>query len=193
VVSGLVQTEAYAEAVLRELHHHRPRADASRLVQLRMLRQTRLDADMPFDLWLIHDESVLHRVVGGGTVMAGQLARLLEVTERPGVTIQVLPFTAGAHVGMRGAFSLLAFTGREPGAAYVESPAGIIFLEKPGELDEMRVAFERLSAAALSPGASRDQIARARRDISDLPTAPAPWAIKEKTEEDTWMRPDLTR
>jgi hypothetical protein len=170
LISGLVQTEAYSEAVLRQLYPRVPQTYIDRLVRLRMLRQELLRTpEHPFDLWLIQDEASLCRPVGGRTVMAGQLDQLLMMAEHPGVNVQVLPFSAGAHAGLRGAFSILAFLPGQDGAVSVESPAGILFLEKPAQVDETRRAFEHLSASALAVAASRDRIARARHELERLP------------------------
>jgi hypothetical protein len=97
LISGLAQTEAYAEAVFRQIYPRVPQTYIDRLVQLRMLRQERLQApENPFDLWLIQDEAALCRPVGGRGIMARQLSRLLAVGDQPGVNVQVLPFSAAS-------------------------------------------------------------------------------------------------
>jgi transcriptional regulator with XRE-family HTH domain len=161
VVHGLLQTQDYARAVLRELQPRQTAEQVDRQVDLRMARQRRLDEEPALDLWVIHDEAVIRRAVGGPVVMLGQLARLLAVAARPGLTLQVLPFESGAHAGLRGPFSILEFPDRSDSrVAHVESVGGFIYMEKEREVRACSDAFDRLRAAALAPGASADLITR---------------------------------
>jgi transcriptional regulator with XRE-family HTH domain len=166
VVYGLLQTQDYARAVLRELLPRHTDEQIDRQVDLRMARQRRLDEEPALDLWVIHDEAVIRRAVGGAAVMRGQLTRLLEVGARPGMTLQVLPFESGAHAGMRGPFSILEFPDRtDSRIAHVESMGGFIYMEKDREVRTCSDAFDRLRAAALAPGASADLIATVRANL----------------------------
>jgi transcriptional regulator with XRE-family HTH domain len=166
VVYGLLQTQDYARAVLRELQPRLTIEQVDRQVDLRMARQRRLEEEPALDLWVIHDEAVIRRAVGGSAVMRGQLTRLLEVAVRPGMTLQVLPFESGAHAGLRGPFSILEFPDRtDSRIAHVESVGGFIYMEKEREVRACSDAFDRLRAAALAPGASTDLIAKARGDL----------------------------
>jgi transcriptional regulator with XRE-family HTH domain len=167
VVHGLFQTPDYARAVLREVFNRDSDEQVERLVDLRMKRKDVLDRDPPLDVWLILDEAVIRRAVGGPEFMRAQLARLTEASKMPNVTIQVLPFSAGSHAGLRGPFSILEFPERaDSDVAYVESVAGILYLEKDREVRSCAEAFDRLRATALSPGASVELIAEAARDLS---------------------------
>jgi transcriptional regulator with XRE-family HTH domain len=162
VVHGLLQTQEYARAVLRELRPRQTSEQVERQVDLRMARQRRLEDEPPLDLWVIHDEAVIRRTVGGPEVMRAQLSRLLEVASRPGMTLQVLPFESGAHAGLAGPFSILEFAERtDSRVAHVESVGGFLYLEKEWEVRGCEDAFDRLRAAALSPGASADLIEKA--------------------------------
>jgi transcriptional regulator with XRE-family HTH domain len=166
VVHGLLQTQDYARAVLRELQPRQTAEQVSRQVDLRMARQRRLDEDPALDLWVIHDEAVIRRTIGGAAVMHDQLARLLEVTARPGVTLQVLPFESGAHAGLGGPFSILEFPDRtDSRIAHVESVGGFIYMEKEREVRTCSDAFDRLRAAALAPGASADLITGVMKNL----------------------------
>jgi transcriptional regulator with XRE-family HTH domain len=171
VVHGLLQTPEYAHEVLRQMHPGKSGEDVARLVQLRMDRQQRLTADDSFELWLIHDETVLLRNVGGPQVMAGQLARLLEAADQPGITIQVLPLAAGAHAAMRGGFSILGFDAGDP-AAYVEGASGVTWLERSGDLGRLSRTFDYLTVTALPVPRSRERISRALGELQH-DTAPA--------------------
>jgi transcriptional regulator with XRE-family HTH domain len=166
-VQGLFQTPDYARAILREVQVRDTDEQVERLVDLRMKRQEVLDRNPPLDVWMILDEAVIRRTIGGPEVMRDQLARLVEASRKPNVTLQVLPFSTGSHAGLRGPFSILEFPERaDPDVAYVESVAGIIYLEKEREVRTAAEAFDRLRAAALSPGQSTDLIIEAAQDLS---------------------------
>jgi transcriptional regulator with XRE-family HTH domain len=166
-VQGLFQTPDYARAILREVQVRDTDEQVERLVDLRMKRQEVLDRNPPLDVWMILDEAVVRRTIGGPDVMRDQLARLVEESKKPNVTLQVLPFETGSHAGLRGPFSILEFPERaDADVAYVESVAGIIYLEKEREVRTCAEAFDRLRAAALSPGQSSDVIFEAAKDLS---------------------------
>jgi transcriptional regulator with XRE-family HTH domain len=167
VVHGLLQTPEYARAVLRETSPRLTAEQLERLVDLRVERQRRLDEDPVLDLWVILDEAVIRRPVGGAAVMARQMSRLLEAASRPGITVQVLPFACGAHAGHDGPFAIIEFQERaDTEVAYMETAAGPLYLEKDKEVRARAEAFDRLIAAAMSPTASADLIARAARELA---------------------------
>ncbi|MGO9783973.1 MAG: helix-turn-helix domain-containing protein [Streptosporangiaceae bacterium] len=167
VVEGLLQTPDYARAVLREVQNRDTDEQIDKLVDLRIKRQDVLERDGPLDVWLILDEGVIRRTIGGPDVMLGQLGRLTEASKMPNVTLQVLPFESGSHAGLKGSFSILEFPERaDADVAYVESVAGIIYLEKDREVRTCAEAFDRLRAAALSPGASADLISKVAKDLA---------------------------
>jgi hypothetical protein len=148
-VPGLLQTEAYARAQLRGTLPHATEAEIESRVAARLERQpVLLKADAP-KLWAIMDEAALRRLVGGPDVMRGQAAHLLEARLLPNVTIQVIPYDAGAHPGMDGSFVILEFPGQDdPSIVYVESAAGGLFLEQDAEIRRYMLMFEHLRAAA---------------------------------------------
>ena len=166
-VHGLLQTADYARAVLREMFPRHAAEQIERLVDLRMTRQRRLEDDPPLELWAILDEAVIRRPVGGAECMRHQLEHLVTAVDRQGTTIQVLPFSSGAHAGHGGPFSILEFPERSDAeVAYVESGAGNIYLEKDKEVRPRAEAFDRLRAAALSPAESGELISRAARELT---------------------------
>jgi transcriptional regulator with XRE-family HTH domain len=167
VVPGLLQTADYARAVLRETFARHTPQQIDRLVDLRMARQHRLDDKPPLELWAIIDEAVIRRPVGGGSIMRRQLGHLLTEGERPSVTMQILPFACGAHAAHTGSFSVLEFPDRtDSEVAHVETVAGYIYLEKDRDVRARSEAFDRLRAAAISPGASAQLIAQAACDLA---------------------------
>jgi transcriptional regulator with XRE-family HTH domain len=166
VVHGLLQTVDYARTILRETSPRLTSDQVDRLVDLRIERQKRINDVPPLDLWVILDEAVIRRTVGGAAVMRSQLAHLLAAADRPWITLQVLPFASGAHAGHDGPFAIIEFHERtDSEVAYVETVAGPLYLEKDREVRLRSEAFDRLRAAALSPPASSELIARAATEL----------------------------
>ena len=154
-VPGLLQTEDYARAVIRGGLPNASRDEVERRVEVRMERQALLRNDSPLNLWSIVNEAALRREVGGGEVMQAQLRYLMEASELPHVTFQVIPFAAGAHPGMPGSFFLLEFGDAAiPDVIYVNTMAGELFLEEERDVRRYRLVFEHLRAVAASPEAS---------------------------------------
>ena len=157
---GLLQTEDYARAVITGTLPFASRDEVERRVEVRMERREVLRNENPLELWGIVDEAALRRQVGGQAVMQAQFRHLLEVSELPNVTFQVIPFDAGAHAGMPGSFVFLQFEEAAiPHVIYVETMAGELFLEAESDIRRYRLVFEHLRAVAASPEASRSLIA----------------------------------
>lgn len=155
LVHGLMQTEDYACAVIEEMAPDMSDAEVQRRVQLRMARQQVLTGDEPLTYWVILGEAVIRRAVGGPKVMLDQTLRLIELAKLKNVTMQVLPFAAGAHAAMGSPFTVLGFEEEDDlDLVYVEDIATSHLLEKPEQLATYTVAFNRLRAAALSPEGS---------------------------------------
>ena len=130
-------------------------------VHLRLDRQQRLTGDDPPIFDAIIDEGALLRPVGDRSVMAGQLRHLLKMAELPNITVQVIPLVAGYHRGTRGSLHILEFADPEdPIIASVETVAGQMVLDRPGDLRTCTKIMEHLRTVALSPAASRDQLLR---------------------------------
>jgi transcriptional regulator with XRE-family HTH domain len=163
VVSGLLQTEAYTRAVIMGGPAELTADQVEQRVEVRGKRQLLLTREQDaLRLWAVMDEAALHREVGGPEVMRAQLEYLLEMSALAKVTLQIVPFTAGAHAGVSGGFSILRFPEpADPDAVYVENPAGELFVEEDLEVEEFQTAFQRLQAQALSPEATIRMIAAA--------------------------------
>jgi transcriptional regulator with XRE-family HTH domain len=160
VVPGLMQTEDYARAMIRAARPDIGDDEVEQRVRVRMNRQSLLTQDDPLNVSVVLDEAVLHRPVGGPGVMRRQLERLCEVAVLPNVTLQVLPFAAGAHGGMDGTFSMLLF--HEPtnhDLVFAANAAGGLFLEKEDEVKRYAVIFNLLRSSALPPPESAEMIA----------------------------------
>jgi transcriptional regulator with XRE-family HTH domain len=151
-VPGLLQTEDYARAVIAGVLPTATTAEVAQMVRVRMDRQVRLDGDDPPSLWVIVDEAALRRVVGGRDVMRDQLRQLWRAASRPDITVQVIPFTQGAHPGMPGSFILLDFPDpADPPVVYIDSMAGDLFLEAEADIRRYRSITDSLRALALTP------------------------------------------
>jgi transcriptional regulator with XRE-family HTH domain len=152
VIPGLLQSEEYAIAVIRAAQSRDSDQEIEQRVRVRMERQSLLIQDDPIDLWVVLDEAVVSRPVGGDEVMRDQLARLITTARLPNVTLQILPFAAGAHAGMDGTFAILEF--EEEGDAdvvFTENATGGLFLEKAEELSRYISIFETIRTTALPP------------------------------------------
>jgi transcriptional regulator with XRE-family HTH domain len=151
-VPGLLQTDDYMRAVVRGAHLEDNSEEVGRRVRLRMARQTLLTREQPPRLWAVVDEAALRRPVGGREVMRGQLERLLEANKLPNVTLQVLPFAAGAHAAMVGSFSILRFGDQElPDVVYLEHLTSASYLNKSEEVDRYLHVMESICVRAAAP------------------------------------------
>ncbi|MFJ3514676.1 MULTISPECIES: helix-turn-helix transcriptional regulator [unclassified Streptomyces] len=155
LVYGLLQTEAYARAVLGV----RTEGGLDAKVAARMERQRILDREDPPLMWVVMSEAVLHQEVGGREVMRNQLAHLLEQQRREWVKVQILPFEAGAHAGLQGEITLLRFDG-DPDIVYTEDFVQGHMTANPQALREGSLRYDHLQAAALSLDDSVARIAR---------------------------------
>jgi transcriptional regulator with XRE-family HTH domain len=162
LVPGLLQTEKYMGSVIRAIRPDHGEEEVSRRVAARVTRQKLLIDAQPPEYWAILDEAVLHRTVGGPAIMREQLMKLLELSELPHVTLQVLPFTAGAHAGMEGPFLILGFPEpADPDVVYVENTTTGSYLEEPSDVYRYTLMFDHLRASALNPTDSLQRVKQA--------------------------------
>jgi transcriptional regulator with XRE-family HTH domain len=152
-VPGLLQTEAYARAMLAD-RIGSSNGDADEIVAARMERQTILDRDTPPELWVVIDEAVLHRPVGGRHVMHEQLNHLIEMARRPDIVIQVIPADVGVHEGLRGAGFIIADFDNAPSAAYQDAALRGQTIEAADDVAALMAIWDRLRAEALPRSAS---------------------------------------
>ncbi|OEJ38847.1 transcriptional regulator [Streptomyces agglomeratus] len=159
LVYGLLQTEAYARAVLEV----RTEENVDARVAARMERQRILERENPPLCWVVLSEAVLHQEIGGRDVMRNQLAHLLGLRGRDWVKVQILPFEAGAHAGLVGSFTLLRFEG-DPDLVYTEDFVQGHMTANPQAFREGSLRYDHLQAAALSVEDSAARIARAMEE-----------------------------
>ncbi|MGH3821897.1 MAG: helix-turn-helix domain-containing protein [Pseudonocardiaceae bacterium] len=174
LVPGLLQTENYARAVIRANKPDEDEAKIEQRVQVRMARQALLTrfTDPPV-LPVVLNEAILRRPVGGDTVMAHQLERLVAAGGLATVSLRVVPFTAGLHRGvMSGPFEILRFPlnangeETEPPIVYIEGLTGALYLDKPPEVDRYDAVFANIWESALDEAASRELITQVIRELN---------------------------
>ena len=165
-VTGLLQTPRYARAVLRGGLPNGSEEDLERRVDVRLHRQSLLERPDAPTLWVVLEEAVLHRVVGGPEVMREQIERLLEVSELEHVSVDVVPFTAGAHVGACAPFTYFRFEEPElPDIVYSEILSGAMYLDQRSDVAAHLEAHNRMSLLT-SDADSRALLNRMRKEYA---------------------------
>jgi transcriptional regulator with XRE-family HTH domain len=155
-IDGLLQTEDYARVVLSG-RPNTTEAEVDELVAARMERQAILERDRPPLLWAIVDEGALHREIAEGKVMHDQLLHLAQMSERPNINVEVVPYSAGPHYALLGAFNI-AESADATRLAYLETVTTAFILESPAAVAEVALIFDTVRAETLSRTASRDLI-----------------------------------
>jgi transcriptional regulator with XRE-family HTH domain len=167
-VPGLLQTEEYMRAVIQGALLDDTADEIEQRIQLRLTRQTLVDRPDAPRLWAVIDEAALRRPVGGREVMRTQLERLVEAAELPNVTLQVLPFAAGAHPAMIGAFSVLRFGDQElPDVVYLEHLTSAIYLNKEDDVDQYLHVMETICVRAAAPDRTAEILGRILKESGD--------------------------
>jgi len=167
IVPGLLQTQRYAAALHRAELMNATEEEIERHVAVRMERQARLKQPDAPHLWVVLNEAALRRIVGERAIMHEQLLKLTEAANAPNITLQVLPFSAGAHASMDSAFWIVSFDPPTDGdIVYFEHPTCSLYLEKPDEVARYRLVYEHLRAASLSLDESRRLLARSAADLA---------------------------
>jgi Domain of unknown function (DUF5753) len=153
VVPGMLQTEGYARALLTGRIGSKP-GDVDAEVSARLARQAILDRDDPPELWVVIDEAVLHRPVGGKQVMREQLLHLIEMAQRPNVVLQVVPAEVAVHDGLRGGAFIVADAGEGPRVAYQDTAVRGEIVYDRDDIAALVTIWDRTKAEALSRRAS---------------------------------------
>ncbi len=151
-VPGLLQTEAYARAVVRLGFSDASDEEVERRVQVRTTRQERFISPGAPTLWAVLDEAVVRRPLGGREVMRQQIRHLIVMSELPNVTLQIVPFGAGGHAAAGGPFTILRFA--EPALSdvvYLEQLTSALYLDKPTDVDTYMRAMNNLCITAARP------------------------------------------
>jgi transcriptional regulator with XRE-family HTH domain len=158
-VPALLQTEEYAAALMKAVAPHISPDVCRQRIEIQLRRQQLLEHDSRPRYRVLLDEAVLHRSVGGPDAMAAQLGKIIDAAHRGLVTVQVIPFEAGAHAAQDSNFVFLEFD-REPSLApvvFVEGLTGNQYMERRADVARYRDAIERLGDSGLNP---RDSVRR---------------------------------
>lgn len=156
-VHGLLQTEAYVHAVVSRGLRDAGSAEIDRRVALRLERQKVLVSESAPDCHIVLDEAALRRPYGGREVMRGQLQHLIDISERPNVTLQLMPFSVGGHAGESGSFTMLSFSESDlSDVVYLEQLTSALYLDKREDVVQYQRAMVELQEAAPGPVETRD-------------------------------------
>jgi transcriptional regulator with XRE-family HTH domain len=167
VAHGLLHTADYARA---NHESSMPRLDPDQInlqIEAKLARQRILTQADPPSFAVVLDEAALHRVVGGRQVMADQLAKILDMSALPNVTVQILPFELGAHPALESNFTILQLPDAAPGVVFVEGMIGSTYLDRPGDLNRYQLIFKKLQSIALNPKDTGDLVAKLLRVYKD--------------------------
>ena len=170
VVPGLLQTRSYAEALIQGALPEATPTDIEKRVQVRLRRQERIAAEEnPLRLWAVLDEAAVRREVGSKQVMIEQLEYLLEMSQLPHVTVQLIPFQMGAHPGVSGQYAILEFPdAADSSVVYIEGVTSDLYLEKAQDVQKYAVMYEHLRAQALNVDQTREFLAEVVKDYAGL-------------------------
>jgi len=166
VVHGLLHTADYARAGHEGAMPRLSPDQIEMQIEAKLTRQRILTRDNAPSFAVILDEAALHRVVGGYRVMAEQLARILDMSALPNITVQVLPYNVGAHPAVESNFTILELPDPTPGVVFVEGLIGSTYLARDDDLTRYQSIFRKLESIALSPQGSIDLIRKLLRDYT---------------------------
>ncbi|MFI1962800.1 helix-turn-helix domain-containing protein [Streptomyces pathocidini] len=166
IIPGLLQTKEYARAVIIGSSEPLTEAEVDFQVSFRVERQAVFERENPPQYLCILTEGVIRQQVGGAKVMAAQLRRLVELSQPPELTIQVVPYSQGAFTATGGAFVLYSYPDPlDLDVAQVEYLDGALYLEEEATVSKYRRALDGLRTAALSSRQSVELISSVARDF----------------------------
>ena len=166
-VHGLFHTADYARANHESSMPRLNPEQIDRQIEAKLARQSILTRADPPSFAVVLDEAALHRMVGGRRVMAAQLAKILDISALPNVTVQILPFALGAHPALESNFTILQLPDPAPGVVFAEGMIGSTYLDRPEDLKRYHDVFHELQSIALNPKDARDLIAKFLRFYKD--------------------------
>lgn len=167
LIPGMLQTEGYALAVYEAVRPTMADREIERGVAVRMGRQRRLAEETPPALWAVIDEAALRRPIGSPVIMRDQLLRLVDLAALANITVQVLPFRAGAHAALTCPFIVLEFE-NDPPVVYLETLTDGLYLDKAPEISRYTLVFDHLRASALSEQESVALMVKVAKDLEQL-------------------------
>jgi transcriptional regulator with XRE-family HTH domain len=162
VIPWMFQTRDYAREVIRGSLPRIADHILDERVAARLTRQEIITRESPPHFWSLVDESSLRRRVGSNQIMRDQLKGIIDLAAIPNMTLQVVPFSLGAHPGLDNTFEFLEFQSGQPPVVYLENMAGGLYLESTSDVDRYKEALMHLRAGALDPGNSVSLIEQVR-------------------------------
>lgn len=166
VVYGLLQTPEYARALEQSRNPTAKDEEINRQIEIRLARQNAIFSEDPPEVWVLLDEAVLHRPIGGAETMAKQLEHLLKLPKN--ITLQVVPFSAGGHPGIGGAMTIFEFDAElHSPVGYVECQGGNLYLEKDSEVNRCLSGYSHIAASALGKQKSAQLIGAKLRQYTN--------------------------
>lgn len=163
IIPGLLQTEAYAREVFRAYQPTAPGSVIDELVENRLARAALLSDPTTPLLWCVLDEAVLRRVGENKAVLAEALRHVAALIRSHRIIVQVLPFSAGPHAAMEGSLKLMSFEDAPP-LAYVQGIGMGQLFDDPATVMHHGLAYDLLTASALSPRQSLTMIESVAED-----------------------------
>jgi transcriptional regulator with XRE-family HTH domain len=167
VIPWIFQTREYAGAVIKGILPRISDHVLEERVVARLTRQEIITRESPPHCWSLVDESALRRRVGSNQTMYDQLKVLVELAIIPNITLQVVPFSLGAHPGLDNTFALLEFQSAHPPVVYIENMAGNLYLERISDVGRYREGLMHLRAGALDPDSSVVLVQEIRKTFED--------------------------
>ena len=168
IIPGMLQTYDYARTVILQFAAHLPEEHVDKLLELRMRRQEILESPDQPQFFYVLDEAAVRRMVGGRAILRDQLLRLVALADRPNLSIELIPFGAGAHPGTEGNFTILEFDDDSDDVLFQEnSTVGMIQLTDRDIVLGYRETFQRLRAQSLGPAESVTYIDAIAGDLVD--------------------------
>lgn len=166
-VPGILQTEDYASAILHGFYGEKSPAErVAALVELRTRRRDLLTSENAPTFSFVLDESVIHRLVGSPAIMSQQFMHLVTMAELSNVTIQIVPYTAGLHPGMKGPFEVVQFADApDENIVFLEGPRGDFISDDPEETDSYLKDFKRITKKSIGPSDSVDLLKAAGKMV----------------------------
>lgn len=164
-VPGLLQTEAYVREIITS--GGEPDEVVEQRIDARLKRQKRIETDAEMRMWVILDEAAVRRPIGGREIMRGQLERLIELAEDyDNITLQVVPFAAGAHAAEAGSFTLLRYSEFElADLLYLEQLTDAEIVDRRSVVEVYTKAMTRLSVAAATPDETLEMLREMLQDL----------------------------
>lgn len=164
-IPALLQTPRYSRDTISAIEPRHSKKTVDRLVETRQHRQRLLDTQS-LQLRCVIDEAALHREIGGSEEMATQILHILEMSRRPNVAVQVIPFGNGAHAGSDGAFTILDFPKDSVGpVVYIEDRSGGRIINERPKITKYQETFDWVRADAASKGETQNRLEEIARTM----------------------------